>query len=347
VSFLLIKDEIFDRNKGKKGIIAMDEICIKSYAKINLSLDVLGILPNGYHQVEMVMQQLELHDLVTVKWTDTENQERPQIILTSNNRELPLGCENIAYKAAEAIMQHVHKTGKAEIHIEKNIPVAAGLAGGSGNSAAVLHALNCLWRTKLSIRELCQIGVKLGADVPFCIMGQAKGNPQLGEDINKDVLAATCAYAQGIGEQLTPLTPLDCHILLSKPPLGISTAEVYQGIDEELGLKKPENGSKTAILQHHINTKELRSGLNTKNYDKVIGNMANILELFSIKRYPIIMYTKDKIEWEGSAAKALMSGSGPTVFAIYFERSKLEKDYKLLREINKETYATRTLVGNN
>lgn len=322
----------------------MNEISIKSYAKINLSLDVLGILPNGYHQVEMVMQQLELHDLVTVKWTESESPMSSQIILTTNRYDLPLNNQNIAYKAAELMLEYLHKQGKAEIHIEKNIPVAAGLAGGSGNGAAVLHALNNLWNAGLSVKELCRIGVKLGADVPFCIMGQAKGNAQLGEYINKDVLACTCALAEGMGEQLTPVTPLYCDVLLSKPSIGISTAEVYKGIDAELGLKKPENQEQTATIDHHIDTKELINGLNTRNYCKVINNMSNILELFSVKKYPIIVYTKDKINQDGSAAKVLMSGSGPTVFAIYFEKLKLEEDYKLLSGINKETYATKTLV---
>ena len=322
----------------------MNEISIKSYAKINLSLDVLGILPNGYHQVEMIMQQLELHDLVTVKWTETEGSMASQISLTANRKDLPLNHENIAYKAAEMMMECLHKQGKAEIHIEKNIPVAAGLAGGSGNGAAVLHALNNLWNAGLSVKELCRIGVKLGADVPFCIMGQAKGNVELGAYMNNDALACTCAYAEGIGEQLTPVTPLSCDILLSKPSIGVSTGEVYKGIDAELGLKKAENEEQTAIIEHHIDTKELINGLNARNYGKVINNMANILELFSVKRYPIIVYTKDKITQQGSAAKVLMSGSGPTVFAIYFEKSKLEEDYKLLSGINKETYATKTLV---
>nr|WP_315024796.1 4-(cytidine 5'-diphospho)-2-C-methyl-D-erythritol kinase [uncultured Aminipila sp.] len=322
----------------------MNEISIKSYAKINLSLDVLGILPNGYHQVEMVMQQLELHDLVIVKWTETQAPKGSQINLTTNRSDLPLNNENIAYKAAEMMMEYLHKQGKVQIYIEKNIPVAAGLAGGSGNGAAVLHALNNLWDAGLSVKELCRLGVRLGADVPFCIMGQAKGNAQLGEYINKDALACTCALAEGIGEQLTPVTPLYCDVLLSKPSIGVSTAEVYKGIDAELGLKRPEKQEQAAIIGHHINTKELINGLNARNYGKVINNMANILELFSVKRYPIIVYTKDKIVQEGSAAKVLMSGSGPTVFAIYFEKSKLEKDYKLLSGINKETYATKTLV---
>lgn len=322
----------------------MNEIDIKSYAKINLSLDVLGRLPNGYHQVEMVMHQLELHDLVTVKWRESEPQVESKIVITTNKLDLPLDNQNIAYKAAEIMMQNLHKVGCVEIHIEKNIPVSAGLAGGSGNGAAVLHALNFLWKAELSVKELCSIGVELGADVPFCVMGQAKGNRQLEEYINNDALACTCALAEGIGEKLKPITPLECEVLLSKPEIGISTKEVYEGIDAELGLNKSLKQGEKAVIQHHIDTKELINGLNTKNNCKIVKNISNLLELFSIKRYPIIMYTKNKMIQEGSSSKVLMSGSGPTVFAIYFEKEKIQKDYKVLCKINKETYMTKTLV---
>ncbi len=321
----------------------MDSITIKSYAKINLSLDVLGLLSNGYHQVEMIMQQVELHDVVHVKWQETEK-NKSQIILKSNSLELPLNHQNIAYKAAQLMMEYFKKNGIVEINIEKNIPIAAGLAGGSGNAAAVLHALNSIWNKGLKVKELCDIGIKLGADVPFCIMGQAKGNLNLGEKINEDPLATTCALAEGIGEILTPVDPLECEVLLSKPAIGVSTAEVYKGIDEILGLKIQDKNTKEANLKHNINTKELISGLNTKNYTKVINNMSNMLELFSTKRYPNIMYTKDKIQREGKASKVLMSGSGPTVFGIYLKKAMMDEDYKLLCEINKETYKTKTLI---
>lgn len=326
----------------KKGII-MNQVVIKSYAKINLSLDVLGLLPNGYHQVEMVMQQLELHDIVTINWREVKERTDSNILLTTNRSDLPLNNENIAYKAANLMMSKFKKSGIIEINIEKNIPVAAGLAGGSGNAAAVLHALNYLWNKNLSVKELCEIGLSLGADVPFCVMGQAKGNKQLGEKVNKDLLACTCALAEGIGEKLTPISPLNCYVLLSKPAIGVSTAEVYSGIDEELGYRRPQNQGDVKFA-HHICTNELIDGLNTKKYSKVISNMANMLEIFSVKRYSIIMYTKDKIEKQGNAAKVLMSGSGPTVFSIYFEEPKMEEDYKLLSKFNKETYITKTLV---
>lgn len=323
----------------------MKEIILKAYAKINLSLDVLGRLPNGYHEVRMIMQQLELHDVVTVRWLEPEVSEvseqmdqrellPSEIVLITNRKDLPINSDNIAYKAAELMLQKFNKTGRVEILIEKNIPIAAGLAGGSANGAAVLHGLNYLWDTKLTISELCDLGIKLGADVPFCIMGQARGNESLRVDMTRDQLATACALAEGIGQKLRPLPPLDCWILLSKPPISVSTEEVYKGIDKEM--------EKGEIL--HPDTEVIMEGLYEKNTDKIISNMVNILELFTLKRYPIIVYTKHMLEKESNPMKILMSGSGPTVFAVYFEKSRAEEAFTKLCQYNKETFITRTLL---
>jgi 4-diphosphocytidyl-2-C-methyl-D-erythritol kinase len=323
----------------------MKEISLKAYAKINLSLDVLGVLPNGYHEVRMIMQQLELHDVVTVRWQEAEAAENLQnigqntvghseIALTTNRADLPVDRDNIAYQAAALMFKKFIKSGRVEILIEKNIPVAAGLAGGSANGAAVLHGLNYLWDTNLTLSELCDLGVKLGADVPFCIMGQARANENLGVNITGDSLAAVCALAEGIGQKLQPLPAFDCWILLSKPPIGVSTAEVYKGIDKEMETE--------GIL--HPNTEELIQGLYEKNYEKITPNMVNILELFSLKRYPIIVYTKHMLEKESSSLRVLMSGSGPTVFAVYLEKSRAEEAFMKLCEYNKETFITKTLI---
>ncbi|MFV0516188.1 MAG: 4-(cytidine 5'-diphospho)-2-C-methyl-D-erythritol kinase [Aminipila sp.] len=315
----------------------MNSIVLKSYAKINLSLDVLGLLPNGYHLVEMIMQQVELHDLVTIEWDETN--EKSNIELAVNKTTLPLDNNNIAYRAAEIMRERFKKKGVIRINIEKNIPIAAGLAGGSGNGAAVIHGLNYLWGTKLDVKELCNIGVKLGADVPFCIMGQAKSNKIL--NLYEDILASTCALAQGIGDELTPVEPLEATILLSKPSIGISTAEVYKGIDKEMGFSLPAENESIRI-EHHINTKSIINGLNEKKYNKILCEMTNLLEIFSIKRYPIIMYTKDMIQNASRAQKVLMSGSGPTVFCIYSARNLAELDFEVLRRVNEETYITNT-----
>lgn len=346
----------------------VEKITLKSYAKINLSLEVLGLLDNGYHQVEMVMQQVELHDLVTVGWTAAESlfmadgdaadgfqqsdeaggfqqsdeakgQKYRKIELTSGRDDLPVDNGNIAYRAAVLMMETLNKSGLVNIDIQKNIPVAAGLAGGSGNAAAVIHALNHIWNSGLAVDELCKIGVKLGADVPFCIMGQAAGNDVLRTEIREHRLACTCALAEGIGEELTPIQPLDCWVLLSKPPIGVSTQEVYKGIDKELGL-----GMNNAQSRRYIDTNLLIEGLKEKNYGKIFENMANTLEIFSLKRYPIIVYTKDMIKQEQKCLKVMMSGSGPTVFSLYLEKEDIEADYCKLYKYNAETYITKTLI---
>lgn len=312
----------------------MKEIRLKAYAKINLSLDVLGVLPNGYHQVKMVMQQLELHDLVNIRWEESEEVgQLDGIELITNRPDLPLDNGNIAYRAAALMKSKFGKRGRVEIRIEKNIPVAAGLAGGSANGAAVLHGLNHVWALGLSIAELCEIGVQIGADIPFCIMGQGRGNTCLGAAITKDPLAASCALAEGIGEKLRPLPPLDSWILLSKPPISVSTAEVYQGIDQEM----------IANNVSHPDANQLIEGLFEKNHHKIVQNMLNVLELFSLKRYPIIVYTKNMIEKE-HPMKSLMSGSGPTVFAIYLKKSDAETAYKKLCQYNQETFISKTLL---
>ena len=336
----------------------MKNITLKSYAKINLSLDVLGLLPNGYHIVEMIMQQVGLYDEVTVAWeeySDVESEKRncdhmempapfeSQISITSSSGNIPLDDSNLAYKGAKVLLEGSGKTGKISIHIEKNIPVAAGLAGGSGNGAAVMLGLNHLMGSPYSLKELCEMGVKLGADVPFCIMGQAKTNTHLSENIIQDPLACTCALAEGIGEKLTPIKPLACKVLLSKPQIGVSTAEVYKGIDAELGFKKPETEEQTRF-EHHVDTKALIEAIKESKFEQISEKMQNMLELFTLKAYPSVMYTKNKIEELGHAEKVLMSGSGPTVFALYFDENGIEDDFEVLKGMNEETFITETLA---
>ena len=206
----------------------MKKITVKSYAKINLSLDVLRRLENGFHEVEMVMQQILLHDEVSVKWEEGGVDFR--IKLNTNRSYLPTDERNLAYKAA-VLMHELYgqdRKGTVRIDIKKRIPVAAGMAGGSGNGAAVLHALNWLWELGLDVKALNEAGSRLGSDVPFCIMGQAKMNTILG--LAEDPLATHCAVARGTGTELEPIKGLASHIALSKPSIGVSTAEVYKGL---------------------------------------------------------------------------------------------------------------------
>lgn len=307
----------------------MNGITINAYAKINLSIDVLGKRPDGYHEVLLVMQQIDLFDTVRVSWQE-DSGEDVRISLSTNLPYLPADGRNIACKAAELMAGRYgkEKTGRIGIDIVKRIPVAAGLAGGSADCAAVLHAMNKIWGLKLDLVTLMELGAKLGADVPFCLAGQAALNREL--DLGKDPMAGTCAVASGIGERLEPVPPLKAWVLLSKPPISLSTAQVYGGIDLGEITERP-------------NTAELVAGLREGNFYKISKNMTNVLENYSLKEYPTIMYTKNKIVREGKAYKALMSGSGPTVFGLYTSKKKGTAAYSKLKSLNKETFLIRTV----
>ena len=305
----------------------MKRIQLKAYGKINLSLDVLRRLENGYHEVEMVMQQILLHDDVDVKWYPDSPENTIQ--LSTNRPYLPRDERNLAYKAALLMKERFggERRGNLRIDIKKRIPVAAGLAGGSSNGAAVIHALNWLWDLGLDLKELCAIGSSLGSDVPFSLMGQAMENKQL--ELFRDPLASHCAVATGTGTELRPITGLKSHLLLTKPPIGVSTAEAYQGLDLDRIPCRP-------------NTEELIQGLEEKNYKKIQKNMVNVLENFTLTRYPSVMYTKNKVKNLLYNRAVLMSGSGPTVFALCKSREEARSACGELKKDNKETFWTRT-----
>lgn len=310
-----------------------NEITVQAYAKINLSIDVLGKRPDGYHEVLMVMQQVELFDTVKVIWEperEEPEKQQLQISLTCNLTFLPVDDRNIAYKAAE-LMARQHgggKSGRLVIHIEKRIPVAAGLAGGSADCAAVLHAVSKLWGLSLDLASLMKYGTELGADVPFCLAGQAALNEEL--ELTGDSMAGTCAIASGIGEKLEKVTPLKSWVLLSKPSINLSTAQVYGGLKLQEITERP-------------NTAELAEGLREGNLYKISKNMTNVLENYSLKEYPTIVYTKNMIVQEGKAYKALMSGSGPTVFGLFTSKRKGTAAFIKLKALNKETFLVKTL----
>lgn len=317
----------------------MKQIQLRSYGKINLCLDVLRRLENGYHEVEMIMQQILLCDDLSVKWIEDSQKAAEQsgledeaikIEVSANKPWLPRDQRNLAYQAAQrmAELYGMGKWGKIRIDIKKRIPVAAGLAGGSGNGAAVLHALNVLWDLHLDVKELCQVGSSLGSDVPFSIMGQAKANTELG--LSEDPLAAHCAVARGTGTDLQPLRQgLKSHLLLTKPPIGVSTAEVYQGLELKAIERRPD-------------LPQLIKALEQRNYKIIKKNMINVLENFTLTRYPNVMYTKNKVENIMGKGAVLMSGSGPTIFALCRTRKDAQMACETLKIDNRETFWTRT-----
>ena len=260
---------------------------VKANAKINLSLDVLGTLPNGYHEVKMIMQSVDLCD---------ELQMTPEssgsIILTCDNDKLSCGDDNLIIRATKALMDYVGKHNGVSIKLIKNIPMAAGLAGGSADAAATLVGINRLFDYGLSTAELKAIGAKLGADIPFCIQGGT-------------------SLAEGIGEILTPISPLtDMYILLVKPPIDVSTKYVYDNLILDNETVHPETDLMIELL------KEGRP-------DILATKLCNILETVTVKRYPTINDIKNAL-LDDNALGTLMSGSGPTVFGLFNDESTAE-----------------------
>ena len=279
----------------------MNSITLKSRAKINLSIDVLGKRQDGYHLVEMIMQTIDLYDLIEINEKDND-----QITIKSTSDEIPLDCNNLVYKAANLIKKTFNINKGVEIHIKKNIPVAAGMAGGSSNAAAALVGLNKLWNLNLSNQQLEKIGLKLGADVPFCNGG--------------------AVLASGIGEELTPIKGLtkDVCILVCKPDLFVSTKEVYECIDSKDIDKRPNN-------------KFLIECLKNEDTRQLAENMFNVLEGVTMDKHPVIQQIKD-IMTNNRALGAMMSGSGPTVFGLYENREDAVKCKAILEKQFKQTF---------
>ena len=283
----------------------MEKMELRALGKINLGLDVLGRRENGYHDVQMVMQTVYLYDLITLK-----KKEEPGIELTTNLSFLPVNENNLAYRAAKLLMDEFGLPGGLLIRLEKHIPVAAGMAGGSSNAAAVLYGMNRLFSLGLTEKELMERGVTLGADVPYCIL---RGT----------------VLAEGIGEILTPLPPMPrCQILLAKPPVNVSTRMVYEKLD-------------ACQIVNHPDIDGLIRGLQDQDLGKVASSMGNVLEEVTIGEYPVIDEIK-RIMRESGALNAMMSGSGPTVFGIYADRAKARAAAARIREqkLAKQVYVT-------
>lgn len=272
----------------------MDKLQLKALGKINLGLDVLGKRENGYHDVKMVMQTLYLYDNVTLEKTD-----EPGIHIESNLFYLPKDENNIAYKAAKLLIDEFSISEGIRITLDKHIPVAAGMAGGSSNAAAVLFGMNQMFELGLNQGELMERGVKLGADVPYCIM---RGT----------------VLAEGIGEKLSALPQMPkCHILIAKPPISVSTKMVYEKLD-----------SREVV---HPDIDAIIKGLEQGSLHKIANSMGNVLETVTIEEYPEIAEIK-KCMLDNGALGAMMSGSGPTVFGIFEDKKTIKKAFEKVKE---------------
>ena len=278
---------------------------LKAYGKINLALDVVRRRPDGYHEVKMVMQTVKIYDGIEIEPTDTG-----KIEIETNLYFLPVNENNLMYKAAKLLMDEFDIKSGLKIVLQKVIPVSAGMAGGSTDAAAVLYGVNKIFHLGLSTKQLMERGVKIGADVPYCIM---RGT----------------ALSEGIGEKLTAIqAPPHMWLLIAKPPINVSTKFVYEN------LNLPQ-------IDRHPDVDAMVKAIENGDKDGIAKNMENILETVTVKEYPVIEDIKNIMKDNG-AVNALMSGSGPTVFGLFEEKEQAEKVKGLIQESNmaKQVFVT-------
>ena len=282
----------------------MGKIVLKARAKINLSLDVLKKRRDGYHEVRMIMQTLDLHDEVYLE------ENKSSILIECDNVNVPSGDENIAFKVARLVLNEYGIKNGVAIKINKKIPVSAGLAGGSSNASAVIKGLNALFNINMSEKEMMDLGKQIGADVPYCIKGGT-------------------ALAEGIGEEIKELKQLPyIPVLLVKPNISISTAWAYQNIDADKILIRPD-------------TNQLVKAINDGNINYLARNMKNVFEEVATKKYEIIKEIKQKLLSNG-ALGSMMSGSGPSVFGIFNDDAKQKVAFENMKDSRWKMFSTHT-----
>lgn len=279
----------------------------KAPAKINLLLDVLRKREDGFHEVEMIMTMVDLADRL-----EMEELPRDTIIISSQAGYIPLDEKNLAFQAAKLIKDRYDVRRGVYIHLDKKIPVAAGLAGGSSDAAATLRGLNRLWGLDIPESELCTLGAELGSDVPFCVTGGT-------------------AVARGRGEKLERIeNPPQCWVVLAKPPINVSTADVYGKL-------------RASELKNHPSTEGMLRAISKGSFTGICENLGNVLETVTLKLHPEVMQLKESMHRLG-ADGVLMSGSGPTVFGLVNKEAKVSRIYNGLRGFCKEVYVVRMLT---
>ena len=288
----------------------MNDISVKALAKINLGLDVVRRREDGYHEVRMVMQTIHLFDRLEISRNDSG-----QITMETNLSFLPTNENNLVYKAAKLLQDEFAIKDGVHVWLHKYIPVAAGMAGGSTDAAAVLYGMNRIFELGLTKEQLMERGVKIGADVPYCIM---RGT----------------ALAEGIGEKLTKLPPMvKCPVLIAKPQISVSTKFVYEN------LKLNENTT-------HPDIDRLVADISEGDLTKIAADMGNVLETVTIPEYPVIAEIKENMMQNG-AVNAMMSGSGPTVFGLFADESTAVKAYEAMKRSNLAKQVYLTSIYNN
>lgn len=284
----------------------MKEIQLKAYGKINLGLDVLRKREDGYHDLSMIMQTVGVYDDIIISETDSSG----EITVETDTAVLSSGKDNLAYMAAKILLDEFRIHRGINIHINKRIPIAGGMAGGSADCAAVLKGINEMFALGLDKKALMERGVKLGADVPYCVLGGT-------------------ALAEGIGDRLTPIEmPPKCHVIIAKPPISVSTAYVYGHIKPEKITRRPD-------------IKGIIKAIEERDLQKMSFLLYNVMEEVTVGEYPIIQNIKETILQAG-ALNSIMSGSGPTVFGIFDDIKKAENAEKALIEkgLTEQLYIT-------
>ena len=265
----------------------MEQVTRRAYAKINIGLDVLRRREDGYHELKMIMQTVDIYDDLLFEKT-----AQPRIVIRTDHEELPVDGSNLIYKAADLLFREKGIAEGVRITLTKRIPIAAGMAGGSSDAAATMRGLNELFEMGYSIQELQKFGVKLGADIPYCLVGGTM-------------------LSEGIGEILTPLpTPPDCFLVVAKPDINVSTGFVYGNLRADR-------------LTYHPDIEGMVDALRAGSLSSITDRLGNVLETVTVKKYPIIEEIKELLRNMG-AENALMSGSGPSVFGIFKERQAAE-----------------------
>lgn len=284
----------------------MDKLQLKAYGKINLALDVLRKREDGYHELDMIMQMVDVYDDIII-----EKNNNKDIVVKTDKAVLSNGKDNLAYMAAKTLMDEFGISQGVVITINKRIPIAGGMAGGSSDCATTMIGINQMFNLGLDKKALMERGVKLGADVPYCILGGT-------------------AIARGIGEVLTPLkTPPQCHVIIAKPPVSVSTAFVY-------GHIRPNQ------IKKHPDVEKMVEAINNQDLKMLASLLSNVMEEVTIPEYPIIQDIKE-VMLENGALNSIMSGSGPTVFGLYDDKESAEKTVELLKEkkLTEQLYLTK------
>lgn len=288
----------------------MDQITLKALAKINLGLDVVRQREDGYHEVRMIMQTIHLYDQLVI-----QKVQEPGIRISSNLSFLPTNENNLIYKAGKLLMDEFQIKEGVSVDLNKRIPVAAGMAGGSTDAAAMLYGMNEIFSLGLSRAELMERGVQIGADVPYCLM---RGT----------------ALAEGIGEKLTQLSPMvKCPVLIAKPKVSVSTKFVYQNL-------------KLDAQTVHPDIDRMITDIKNQDLPAIAADMGNVLESVTIPHYPEIAEIKERMRKHG-AINSMMSGSGPTVFGLFAEEETAQRAYEDMKESGLAKQVFLTTIYNN